>query len=150
MFKVGYRAADQQDIIAMAEIRAANSGTIDYWKDRIEKYLRCELNPQQALPPRIIYVAEYPEKVIGFAAAHLTSRLDCNCVLQWIDVKDKWRRNGIGTKLLHRAAGWFLANEAYKVCVDPGNDAARSFYYYNGAKNLNQHWLYWENVGVLL
>ena len=145
-----YREANDDDVAHLAEIRAANSATKDYWDDRIRKYSRALVSPQQALEPRIIYLALDSDKVVGFVAGHLTRRLNCDGELQWIDTVQGYRRKGIASDLIRILAKWFIDHRAYKICVDPGDQIARDLYYKNGATNLNEHWLYWDDIRKIL
>jgi GNAT superfamily N-acetyltransferase len=143
------RPAAQSDIPAMASIRAKQRETEAYWQRRISGYLDGELFPQQALAPRAAFVAADGEQVVGIAAGHLTRRYRCDAELQWIDTIEQRRRQGIAGALLRTMAHWFLEHNARKVCVDPGN-IARAFYANYGARPLNQHWIVWDDVGILI
>ena len=74
MRAVHYRLAEKADIPAMGRIRAAEWETEEYWRVRISRYLNCELHPEQALMPRVSYVALEAESLVGFIAGHLTRR----------------------------------------------------------------------------
>ncbi|HEY4876526.1 MAG TPA: GNAT family N-acetyltransferase [Puia sp.] len=147
-----FRKAIDGDIIPMAQIRDREWGTEDYWITRIGGYMRAESHPQHALIPRIIFVAEDKEKIIGFIAGHLTTRLGCNGELEWINVIPEYRKNGVASQLLHLLAKWFAEQNAFKVCIDVAaeNIPAQKFYRKHGAKNLDAHWLYWEDVRVIM
>ena len=147
-----YRQADTSDIPAMARIRAAEWETEVYWRARITGYLARELHPQQALMPRIIYVALEGDSLVGFIAGHLTRRYDCDGELEWIDVVPEYRGKGIASELLRLLAAWFTAQNASRICVDvdPANTTARRFYIRHGAGNLNKHWLVWNNINVVI
>ncbi len=146
MFGVTYRVARTSDVPAMARIRRANSGSEEYWKKRIAQYLEGEHHPQMALPPRIAYVAEASDSVIGFIAGHLTRRYGCDGELQWIDVVAEHRAKGIAGDMVRLLANWFVEHQAKRICVDPGNDRARRFSEKHGAEKLNQHWLVWSDI----
>src|ERR1700722_14505165 len=109
-----FRKAIDGDIIPMAQIRDREWGTEDYWITRIGGYMRAESHPQHALIPRIIFVAEDKEKIIGFIAGHLTTRLGCNGELEWINVIPEYRKNGVASQLLHLLAKWFAEQNAFK------------------------------------
>jgi GNAT superfamily N-acetyltransferase len=145
-----FRLATVDDIPSMARLRSLGWGDIEYWIPRITAYMNGTNNPQKALPPRVLYVAVDDDKIIGLIAGHLTTRLDCEGELEWIDVDTEYRRKGIASELVKILAKWFAENNARKVCVDPGNDVARAFYTANGAGNLNAHWMYWENIAIVL
>ena len=132
----------------MAQIRSAEWGTEDYWKTRIERYMRGEQDPQKALKPRILYVALQNSVVIGFIAGHLTRRYECDGEMQWINVIAEERNFGIAAALLHLLGQWFASQHAFKICVDvdPDNIVARNFYIKHGATELNRHWLVWNDV----
>ena len=150
MIDVLYRAATKPDISFLAKIRAKNWGTEQYWIDRITGYLNGTSNPQQSLPQRIIYVGCHGEQIIGFIAGHLTRRFNCDGELEWIDVMEEHRRKGIASGLVRCLARWFVEKEAYKICIDPGNDDARTFYRNLGAASLDKHWMYWNDIRRIL
>jgi len=145
-----YRAATEENIPQLANIRARNSGTEVYWKQRITGYINGTHNPRQSLKVRIVYAAFQNENIVGFVAGHLSHRFNCDGELQWIDVLVERRRQRIGSTLIRCLAKWFITQNAYKICVDPGNDDARKFYDSNGAAQLNQHWMYWEDISAIL
>lgn len=136
----------------MAQIRAASWGEEEYWKQRIRGYMSCEIYPQKALRPRVIYVAVEKEAVVGLIAGHLTRRYECDGELEWIDVVAERRGSGIATGLLVRLAKWFVEQKALKICVDvqPSNTAARRFYARQGAEDLNPHWMIWNDIRKVL
>lgn len=143
-----YRQARPNDIPAMAEIRAADWGDAEYWRDRILQYLTYKQHPTEALHPRISFVAIEQERVVGLVAGHLTTRLGCEGELEWISVRSEYRRHGIASQLLCHLATWFTGQGAQRVCVDvqPSNHGARRFYERYGAKDLKPHWMVWEDI----
>lgn len=150
MKSIHYREATTADIPSLAKIRSATWGTVDYWIDRISGYLAGTSNPQHALHPRIIYEASAENKFIGLIAGHLTRRHGCEGELEWIDVIEEYRRQGIASEMVRILAKWFIAQGARKICVDPGNDAARLFYKTNAAEAFNKHWMWWPDISVCL
>lgn len=152
MRTVLYRLAEKSDIPAMAHIRAGEWETEEYWRVRISRYMDCELYPQHALMPRVVYVASEDDSVVGFIAGHLTRRYACDGELEWIDVISERRRRGIASDLLRLLAAWFAGKGASRICVDvdPGNITARRFYGRHGAGNLNEHWLIWNDIKIVL
>ena len=152
MATVVYRHADTSDIAAMARIRAVEWQHEDYWRNRIAGYMACEHHPQQALRPRVVYVAVEGNSLVGFVAGHLTRRYGCDGELEWINVVPESRGSGVASKLLELLAAWFAQQNASSVCVnvDPGNTIARRFYTRHGAENLNPYWLVWNNMGIAL
>jgi ribosomal protein S18 acetylase RimI-like enzyme len=149
MSEILYREARQEDLISLASIRAANWETREYWYNRISGYFNYTHNPQKALKPRVMYVAVQEEVIIGFIAGHLTTRYECEGELEWIDVLKEYRRSGIATELIGILREWFLLQKAHKICVDPGNEIARKLYKKNGADNLNDHWMFWKDIGTI-
>ena len=145
-----YREATIQDVPVLAKIRARNSGTEEAWNNRISGYIDSTHNPQQALKTRVIYVASANDTIIGFIAGHLTRRYGCDGELEWIDVIAEYRRRGIATELVSILAKWFIAQNSYKICIDPGNEATRLFYKKNGAGSLNKHWMVWNDIRTIL
>jgi len=148
--RVEYREGTLADIPSLARLRSEGWGEAEYWVPRITGYMKGEHHPQKALMPRVVYVAVENDIIIGFIAGHLTQRLECEGELEWIDVTRTHRRKGIATELVRMLAAWFIEQKALKICVDPGNDDARRFYAALGAENLNAHWMYWEDISVLL
>ncbi len=149
---VRYRQADESDIPGMARIRAAEWGTEEYWRSRIAAYMNCTLHPRQALMPRVNYVALEGDSMVGLIAGHLTRRHACAGELEWINVIPERRGSGIACELLRRLAEWFAAQKAFRVCVDvdPANPTARRFYERHGARDLQPHWMVWEDISVVL
>jgi len=149
--KLQYRQAVPSDIPAMAQIRACEWGTLEYWTGRIGGYLSGTHHPRQALVPRVAYVALEGKTLVAFVAGHLTRRFQCDGELEWIHVVAEHRRSGIASDLLRLLAEWFIAQKAPRVCVDvdPTNLAARRFYIRHGAIDLNAHWLMWNDISVV-
>ena len=150
MTEVLFREASIEDMPALAKIRGDDWQSEEYWNQRMTDYFNRTHHPQQALDERIIYVAVLDNAVVGFIAGHLTNRFGCEGELQWIDVLPTFRRNGIASQLTRLLATWFIKNRAYKICVDPGNELAKKFYINNGVGMLNQHWMFWENIRMIL
>jgi GNAT superfamily N-acetyltransferase len=146
---VSYREATTQDIPSLAKIRGTGLEAEANWSNRISSYMSGHQNPQQALRPRIIYVAVADEIIIGFIAGHLTRRFDCEGELQWINIIRNYRGHGIASEMVKLLARWFINQKSYKICVDPGNDLARQFYKKNGATNLDDHWMFWSDIRKL-
>ena len=146
------REAREADLEALARIRAAQWGNEQYWRDRIRGYASGALNPQQALAPRVIYVAVDNSEITGFIAGHLTRRFGCDGELEWLNVVPQKRRSGVARQLLLVLASWFADKGAKRICVDadPENPTARAFYRKHGAQDLNQHWLVWPDITELL
>jgi ribosomal protein S18 acetylase RimI-like enzyme len=111
-----------------------------------------ELHPQWALMPRVSYVALEGETLVGFIAGHLTVRFACDGELEWINVVPEHRGSAVGSELLRLLAAWFAEQKASRVCVDvdPANTTARRFYKRHGADNLNEHWLVWNDIKIVL
>jgi ribosomal protein S18 acetylase RimI-like enzyme len=149
---VTYREAGKADVTGMSRIRAAEWGEQEYWEQRIWGYMQGEVFPQKALKPRVVYVAVEGDAVLGFIAGHLTRRHECDGELEWINVAAETRGSGIAAELLRRLAAWFVEQKALKICVDvqPTNTVARKFYRRHGAKDLNPHWLVWNDIRVVL
>ena len=76
--------------------------------------------------------------------------IECSGELEWINVIPEYRRTGIAKAILCILAKWFIENNALKICVDPGNEIARNFYLKTGAENLNPHWMFWEDISIVL
>jgi GNAT superfamily N-acetyltransferase len=152
MCTVHYRLANESDVPAMARIRAAEWETEEYWRVRISRYLNRELHPQQALMPRVSFVALEGDSLVGFIAGHLTRRYACDGELEWINVVPERRGSAVGSELLRLLATWFAEKKAARVCVDvdPANMTSRRFYLRHGAENLNEHWLVWNDIKVVL
>lgn len=147
---INYRQAALPDVAALAKIRAISWGTEQYWSERVTGYLNCTLHPRDALAPRIIYIAEADTAMVGLVAGHLSRRLGCDGELEWIDVVLELRRKGIASQLARLLAEWFVEQGALRICVDPGNGPARSFYRAIAAQDLNAHWMFWPDIRVLL
>ena len=145
---ITYRRARLADVPAMAALPEPGDAGGDP-PDRMLSYLAGESHPRQALPPRAMWLAESNGAPIGYAAGHLTRRFDCDGELQWIYVVRGHRRSHVGTELLRLVANWFVQQNALRVCVDVGDEAARPFYRRVGAVDLNKHWMIWNDISQL-
>ena len=150
MTSISYRQAATDDIPFLAKIRGSEPEAEAAWNERISGYMNGTHHPQQALKPRIIYVAVHNDRIIGFVAGHLTRRYACDGELEWINVIEEYQRSGIASDLVKLLARWFVEQQAYKICIDPGNETARKFYRKNGATGLNDHWMFWEDIRGIL
>jgi len=72
--------------------------------------------------------------------------------LEWINVVLEHRGSEVASELLRLLAAWFAKQKASRICVDvdPANTTARRFYMRHGADNLNEHWLVWNDIKVVL
>ena len=138
----------------MAAIRAAEWETQEFWEHRIAGYLAGTHNPQQALPERAVFVAEEAGPaaplVVGFVAGHRTLRHGCQGELEWINVAAEHRGRGIAGRLLVPMAGWFVQQQACRVCVNvaPDNAAALALYTRFGAQPLRKFWMLWPDIRI--
>lgn len=148
MHAIKYREVKDEDIHALAKLRSKNNEEQIFWEERITGYLKLTHHPQKALRERILFVAE-DEKQIGFIAGHLTQRYNCDGELQWVNVNEAYRNKGIGFELICILSKWFMHHNAFKICVDPGNELARKFYIKYGAEDLNAHWLFWKDINIV-
>jgi ribosomal protein S18 acetylase RimI-like enzyme len=146
------RAAEVDDVPAMAAIRAAEWETEAYWQRRIGNYLRGELGAQHALGGNAVFVASLDADIVGFIAGHRTTRHGCDGELEWMDVAGAHRRQGIAGQLIVTLAAWFVEQQALRVCIDvkPENAAARGLYTKFGAQPLNPHWMFWDDIRVAM
>jgi GNAT superfamily N-acetyltransferase len=141
------RTVQPSDVPLMAEIRAQEWETRAFWTGRIGSYLSGEHSPQHALPARAAFVALDGTKLVGFVAGHRTRRHGCDGELQWINVVEEMRGQGIADRLMVKIGAWFLEQGMHRICVnvDPKNTAARKLYLRFGAQPLNDHWMIWED-----
>jgi len=151
MPRVHYRQAIRSDSVAMARLWTESGGEGGAHADRMARYPAGEYHPQQALIPRVVYVACDGGAVAGYVAGHLTRRYACDGELQWILVDPEHRGTGVASELLRAFAGWFAEQHARRICVnvDPANTPARRFYTRHGAGRLNEHWLVWNDITVV-
>jgi GNAT superfamily N-acetyltransferase len=149
---VQYRRATTDDINAMAQIRAAVWGDVDYWVNRISGYMNGTSHAQKSLMQRIVFVAVENEIIVGFIAGHLTTRFECDGELEWINIISLHQKKGIAFALLQLLAKWFIENNSIIICVnaEPSNTAAQHFYKQNGAKPVNEYWLVWDDISIVL
>jgi len=146
-----YRKAELSDIPGMARVRANDSGSEEYWRERIQLYLTGQLHPQRALAPRVGFVCVDGEQIVGLVAGHLTRRFGCDGELEWISVSPAYRGQRIGSSLLLKLAEWLIAEGARFICVDvdPANEPAWKFYAVNGAYHLKPHWMAWKDIAII-
>ena len=144
---VDYREATVADVPEMARSRLTDpvAGPAD---ERMAAYLELKHHPQQALEPRVAYVASVAGTVVGYIAGHLTRRYGCDGEVQYLFVAPKHRGTEVAVQLLRVQARWFTEQGARKICVnvEPGNGVARAFYARCGAKELNRFWMVWGDI----
>ena len=147
---IRFRIATGADVPAMAACRLSDSaaGPAD---PRMAAYFDGTHHPQQALPPRVGYVALVREGIIGYIAGHLTTRHDYAGEVQYLFVAPEFRRRGVATALLRLLADWFGSAGAQKVCVcvDARSPAAKPFYESASAFPFRRFWYGWDDVSVL-
>jgi len=148
---VRFRTATGTDVPAMAACRSADpvAGPAD---PRMAAYFAGTHHPQQALAPRVGYVALRGDTVVGYIAGHRTIRHGCSGEVQYLFVAPDHRRRGLGTAVLRRLADWLVHNGAQKVCVciDARSPSAKPFYEHAGAAPFRQLWYRWDDVSLLL
>jgi GNAT superfamily N-acetyltransferase len=149
MSSVRYRLADQADIPVLSRLRREGEGGGGS-EDRMSRYLAGEHHPQQALLPRVMWMAEDDGSPVGYIAGHLTRRFGCDGELQWIYVVQEHRGTDVASELLRLLAAWFVERSAPRVCVDVGDEHAGRFYKRHGAEDLTKHWLVWNDIGTVL
>jgi GNAT superfamily N-acetyltransferase len=139
-------------VAEIARLRAEEWETNEYWMARIAGYLDGTQDPRNSLPARQAFVATVDDVVVGFVAGHLTTRYGCTGELEWINVARTHRGRGIASALLGAIAAWFVEVNATNVCVDvdPANVSARRLYESHGARELNSHWLVWDDIGTIV
>jgi GNAT superfamily N-acetyltransferase len=134
----------------MARIWGIEKGEGGTSEDRMTAYFEGRLHPQKALLPRVIYVAEEADELIGYIAGHLTQRYSCDGELEWVYVTPQRRRRSVASNLLFCLKSWFREQQASRVCVNvaPLNTVAHRFYAHHGAEVMNQHWLVWDDIAA--
>jgi GNAT superfamily N-acetyltransferase len=97
------------------------------------------------------FVAVDDGKLVGFVAGHRTRRFDYDGELQWINVAEERRGQGIADKLMAQIGAWFIEQDVLRVCVNvnPENITARRLYARCGARPLNEHWMGWDDAQVM-
>jgi GNAT superfamily N-acetyltransferase len=116
-------------------------------------YFDGQHHPQQALAPRVGYIAYRDNEVLGYIAGHCTTRNGCSGELQYMFVAPASRRRGVGAALLRLLAGWFHDQGATRVCVPIAADSpaeARPFCEALGAVPLQKNWYFWNDIAALL
>jgi GNAT superfamily N-acetyltransferase len=149
---IQYREATLADVPAMMKSHSAHSvsGPAD---PRMTAYLNQQHHPQQALLPRVAYVALADHTVIGYIAGHRTTRHGCGGEVQYLFVSPKFRRRGIATQLFRLMAEWFQSQGVQGVCVALADDSppeAKPFYQTVGATPLKKYWYAWQDIDKVL
>ena len=146
-----YREATTADVPAMERSRVvdASAGPAD---ERMTAYLEGRHHPQQALAPRVAFVALDGHAVVAYIAGHATTRHGCAGEVQYLFVASEYRRHGVASRLLLLLARWFHARRIGRVCVnaDVESPGAVAFYTAHGARPLNPYWYIWEEISSLL
>jgi len=151
MNELRFRHAIDNDIPAIARLNAEDRAGREYWQDRIASYLNRTLQLAKGLEPRVLHVATDGQSLVGFVAAHLSRREQCDGEIKWLSVAPAYRRHGVASDLLRLAARWFAGQKAERVCVEiePDNDAGRGFCKFTGALILNERIWVWNDTKAL-
>ena len=153
------RPARSSDLDDLARVRAQavvaspfyddavdESEEFNRFRPRIVGYFAGTYHPSFAQSARTVVVAD-GGTVIGFGAAHESTRLGCTGELQWMFIPPQWQRKGIGLTLLKSLADWFAQVRSTRVIVDaPPGSPGRAFYTRYGALALDEYWLYWPDI----
>jgi pyrimidine deaminase RibD-like protein/GNAT superfamily N-acetyltransferase len=148
---VRFQEATTTDVPAMALCHTADpTAGAD---PRMAGYFDRKHHPQQALLPRVGYLALAGPDIIGYIAGHRTTRHGCAGEVQYLFVAPTYRRKGVATALLRLLAQWFVDQEAHRVCVGVASDsppAAQPFYESVGAAPFKRFWYAWEDIAIAL
>ena len=145
---VTFRQAQRADIPRMFAIWSIESGEGGTSLERMAGYFDGLHSPQRALRPRVIFLAEEGDSLLGYIAGHLTRRFDCDGELEWLYVIPARRRSGIACGLMPCLATWFQQQNAARVCVNVAaeNTPAVHFYAKHGASPMKPGWMLWEYI----
>jgi GNAT superfamily N-acetyltransferase len=132
-----YREVTATDVPEMARCRLLDPAA-DPADERMVANFDGRHHPQQALAPRVGYVAVGPPGMVGYIAGHLSRRFNCDGELQYLFVSWTYRRQGVARDLVAHLAAWFARHRASYVCVNVNSQspAARPFYLSLGATDL--------------
>lgn len=146
------REATLDDVAAMARLRDASGWSGGASEVTMRRYFAGEHHPREALAPRVAFVAQSGDEVVGYVAGHLTERFGCAGELQWILVDPAHRGGDVAARLLGALAAWFVEHDARRICVnvEPDNDRARSFYRRLGAREHSPYWLEWPDIAAAI
>jgi GNAT superfamily N-acetyltransferase len=120
----------------MFAIWAIEKGEGGTSQERMTLYFDGLHNPQRALPPRVIFLAEEGDSLLGYIAGHLTRRFDFDGELEWLYVNPARRRTGVASGLMPCLAAWFKQQKAARICV---NVAAQIFPRFSFTPNMELH-----------
>ena len=154
------RQALETDLDPVARVQARTMVASDYYEASVDfesehqrlrplvvGYFRGTYHPACSLPARSVIVAEHLDRIIGFVAGHVSTRMGCEAELQWMFVLPRWQRQGVGAQLLRLMAAWFTKQESTHVIVDaPPANPYRAFYLKHGASPLDEYWLHWQDI----
>jgi ribosomal protein S18 acetylase RimI-like enzyme len=151
MNELRFRHAMDNDVAAIARMNAKDRGGQDYWQDRISSYLNRTLQLEKGLEPRVLHVAIDGRSIVGFVAAHLSRREQCDGEVKWLSVAPSHRRHGVASDLLRLVARWFEGQKAERLCVEvePENEPGREFCRHTGALILNERIWVWNDIKKL-
>ena len=107
-------------------------------------------SPASSRPQRIILKAVSEGRIIGYIAGHLTNRYGLDAEIQSFYILKEYQRNGTGKQLLKKFVEWLLTQPAKSLCagIKPENKY-QAFYLKYGGRNLNEHWIYWDDMQEL-
>jgi GNAT superfamily N-acetyltransferase len=108
-------------------------------------------SPATSKPERAMFKAVSGEAIIGYIAVHLTSRYDKDAEIQSFYVLKDHQRKGVGRGLLLKALEWLEAHHAKSLCVGiSSKNPYQAFYIKYGGRYLNENWIFWDDIGVII
>jgi len=149
---IQFREGTSADVPAMARCRLADPPN-SVADPRMAAYFNGQHHPQQALIPRVGYLAMANDEVIGYIAGHRTTRNGCAGEVQYLFVAPSQRRR----ESERPCFGCLLNGSKHRVLVafvsaslTIVRQKAKPFYESVGALPLKRNWYWWEDIEVLL
>ena len=129
----------------------------DFEVDHSSRYSRWQTyfkgqSPPTSKPERLMLKAVTKDnKIIGYLAGHLTTRYNMDAEIQSLYVLKQEQKKDVGTKLLAEFIKWLMNLDAKILCVGikPENKY-KAFYLKHGGQYINEHWIFWQDIGLLL
>jgi GNAT superfamily N-acetyltransferase len=110
------------------------------------------ISPQTSKPERkILKAVDEENKIVGYIAAHLTTRFNIHAEIQSFYILKEKQQQGVGTLLLKEIIQWLISLNAKTLCVGikPENKY-KAFYLKHGGQYLNEHWIIWKDIHTIL
>lgn len=126
-------------------------GDVEFdYENRLKRwvgYINRTRHPRHALDPRIVYGAWDDSLMVGYAAAHHTTKWGVDAELQSMYLLLDYQGRGIGTDLFAKLVAWLAQSGIYSLGVNVFEESPyNGFYLKMGGEATSPGIILWRNL----